>query len=463
MKTKIKFPNTSTPSSVSGMKINNKDVLYLKRNGVTYYTKHFKVTTNLTGVSLATYNTPEYKQPLSLSFVPDTGLQLLPSTVKVYMGGNDITDTAYKLATNIVEIPAVTGDVTITAGAASVDSAYKPLLYVATRAAAVGNMITLPYKANSNTKLVMDVDLALRAYSTLYNVKGSISAPTSSNPNYVFCVRVHNTTVWRLVHGTTYQDTTTTPEGRMMMGQRVVFTNNKGLVTYKNQAGNNYTMRYNGGTWSINNDMGIMALNNTASTVSGAWSCDGKLYRVEISEPTTEDANILLDYIPIMRLSDGKVGIYDLINNESIINDNYIAPYIQVTNTLTNCSIARLSSPESGASARAVIGSTWSVKLTPNTNATFNSSDAVVSLIIGGVDITNLTNDDTAHTPYVQYDSAADTYTITIVNVPQEEIALTAVAYSESNGTNSLNFNNELLGSLNGNEPNNEPNEMENI
>lgn len=50
MKTKIKFPNTSTPSSVSGMKKNGKDVLYLKRNGVTYYTKHFKVTTNLTGV-----------------------------------------------------------------------------------------------------------------------------------------------------------------------------------------------------------------------------------------------------------------------------------------------------------------------------------------------------------------------------------------------------------------------------
>lgn len=412
---------------------------------------------------MAAYDTPEYKQPLSLSFVPDTGLALLPSTVKVYMGDNVITDTAFRLATNTIEILSVTGDIVIEAAAIEVDSAYKPLLYVATRAAAVGNMITLPYKANSNTKLVMDVDLALMAYTALYNAKGSTAAPTSTNPNYVFCVRVHNTTVWRLVHGTTYQDTTTTPEGRMMMGQRVVFTNDKGLVSYKNQAGNNYTRTYNGGTWSINSDMGIMALNNTASTANGAYSCDGKIYRVEISEPTDDDANILLDYIPIMRLSDGKVGIYDLINDESIINDNYIAPYIQVTNTLANCSIARLSLPESGASTRAVIGSTWSVKLTPNTNTTFNSNDAVISLIIGGVDVTNLTNDDTEQTPYVQYDSAADTYTITIVNVPQEEIALTAVAYSESNGTNSLNFNNGLLSSLNGNESNNESNEMENI
>ena len=122
MITKIKFPNASTLSSVSGMKKNGKDVLYLKRNGVTYYTKHFKVTTNLTGVSLATYNTPEYKQPLSLSFVPDTGLQLLPSTVKVYMGGNDITAAAFDFGTMEVTLASVTGDVTIEAIGAAVDA-----------------------------------------------------------------------------------------------------------------------------------------------------------------------------------------------------------------------------------------------------------------------------------------------------------------------------------------------------
>ena len=122
MITKIKFPNTSTPSSVSGMKKNGKDVLYLKRNGVTYYTKHFKVTTNLTGVSLATYNTPEYKRPLSLSFVPDTGLQLLPSTVRVTMGGVDITNTAFDFETRKVTLASVTGNVTIEAIGAEVDA-----------------------------------------------------------------------------------------------------------------------------------------------------------------------------------------------------------------------------------------------------------------------------------------------------------------------------------------------------
>lgn len=122
MITKIKFPNTSTPSSVSGMKINNKDVLYLKRNGVTYYTKHFKVTTNLIGVSLATYDTPEYKQPLSLSFVLDTGKTLLPSTVKVTMGGVGITDTAFDFNTMNVTLASVTGDVTIEAIGAAVDA-----------------------------------------------------------------------------------------------------------------------------------------------------------------------------------------------------------------------------------------------------------------------------------------------------------------------------------------------------
>lgn len=418
------------------------------------YNSAHSITYILDGIVTPSQTKVKHNAPLTLSFTTETGKKLLPSTVRVTMGGVDVTSTAYKLATNTVEIPAVTGDVTITAGAASVDSAYKPLLYVATRAAAVGNMITLPYKANSNTKLVMDVDLALRAYTALYNAKRSIAAPTSSNPNYVFFVRVHNTTVWKLVHGTTYQDTTTGTSGRMMMGQRVVFTNDKGIVSYKNQAGNNYTRTYSGGTWSINSDVGIMALNNTDSTANGAYSCDGKLYRVEISEPTEGDGNILLDYIPIMRLSDGKVGIYDLVNGNAVVNNNYIAPYNTLASGLTNCSASLLSGTGTGTTARAVIGSTWSIEIAPSTDATFNHSDASISLFINGVDVTNLTNDDTAHTPYVQYDSAADTYTITIVNVPQEEIALTAVAYAESNGTNSLNFNNGLLGSINGDEPN---------
>ena len=383
------------------------------------------ITQTLDGVTSDAPNTVTWGDGLVVSFTPESGKVLLPSTVRVTMGGVDVTDTAYKLATNTVEIPAVTGDVTITAGAVSVDSAYKPLLYVATREVIAGNMITLPYKANSNTKLVMDVSIEEKSNSVLYSGKGSIASSSASSPNYAFAVRTEKTSKWWLIHGATGSGNVGLTVGKMMCGQRTTFVNNKGVVSYKNQSGDVYNRTYNGGEWSLNSNLNIMA-NGHNSYIS-----DGKLYNVEISEPTDDDANILLDYIPIMRLSDGKVGIYDLVNGDAIVNNNYIAPYNTLASGLTNCSASLLSGTDTGTTTRAAIGSTWSIKLTPTaaSNATFNSNGASMSLKIGGVDVTNAANP--GGTPYVAYDSTTDTYTITIENVPQENIELAATAYSE--------------------------------
>lgn len=379
-----------------------------------------------------------YNQPYTTEFVPTNGKQLLPASVIVTMGDTDITDTSYNIETNQIIIPSVNDDVEIITTGVTVDSAYKPLLYVATRGRIDGNMLPTPYYPNSNTRLVMDVDMVMNTYAMLYAVKNPNTAPSAEAPQFCFWPRITSTSNYSYAWGSKKQDATSTAAGRMMMGQRTLFTCDKGKFTYTNQAGDIRNATLNGGTWDLagtSYNLKLFAYNNTGA--NHGYCSDGKMYRVTIDEGNDP----LLDYIPVEKLSDSTCGLYDIVNGNFLINNsypsNYIKPFVAVTRTLTNVANSFLSTTDAGNNHRAVYGKEWSVKYTPSEGYTFNSDEATFQFIVNNKDVTN---------EVATYDSTTDTWTASLTAHWGDTISVIAIAQADENAPlsnpNSINNTN---------------------
>ena len=362
-------------------------------------------------------------QSATITLSGTTGKQVLPDSVIVTMGGTDITSTAYNLETGNIDISNITGNIIIDSVSATIDSAYKPVKYIATRAnQAAGNMISTTYYPNSDTKLVMDVEIVQVTYSMLFSVKNPNTAPSASAPQFYFWPRMTTTTNYALAWGSARQTATSTTAGRMITGQRTIFTCDKGKFIYTNNAGSTRNQTLSGGTWDLagtSYNLKFFGYNLTGS--NGGYSLGGKIYRATASE---DDVN-KIDYVPVIRLSDGRPALYDLVGQEATITQdgNYITPYIEIARTLTNCTHTQLSATDTGATNKAVYGKTWSSKFTPSTDYTFNDSSAVFTIEINGVDKTN---------DVATYDSTTDEWTVTLVGHWNDTITITAIAVSTS-------------------------------
>ena len=103
-----------------------------------------------------------------------------------------------------------------------------------------------------------------------------------------------------------------------------------------------------------------------------------------------------------------------------------MAPNILVSTAYTNCAATRLSGVATGSAARAVIGSTWSIKITPSSGYTFTGG-TTPQVEIDGVDVTSTT----------VTDNGDGTYTVTIVDVPDKPIEITAACVADPNAVQS--------------------------
>ena len=353
------------------------------------------------------------------SFVPDTDKQLLPNSVAVSIDGTDVTETVFNIETNKIIIPSITSAVSITAVAETIDVAYQPLLYIATRAIANGNMIPLPYYPNSNTKLVMDAEVTGTIYTLLYGIKGPWNAPSTTNPQFYFAIRLSTTANWGMAWGSVRQDTSSASAGLLKTNSRFTFVCDKGEFSYLNNSNATHTQTLTAPAWTTSGqsdlNLKLFGQHNTTST----YSPEGKIYRVTIDE----GSGTLLDYIPVVRLSDNVCGLYDLVNGSFLNNtsypNNYVKPFIAVARSLTNVTNTILSSAKTGTSAKAVIGETWSCKYTPSSGYTFNRDDYVFQVIINNEDVTR---------EVATYDVTTDSWTVTLIAHWGDNISITASA-----------------------------------
>ena len=80
------------------------------------------ITQTLDGVASDAPNSVAWGDGLVVTFTPGQGMALLPSTVRVTMGGTDVTSTAFDFGTRKITLASVTGDVAIEAIGAEVDA-----------------------------------------------------------------------------------------------------------------------------------------------------------------------------------------------------------------------------------------------------------------------------------------------------------------------------------------------------
>jgi hypothetical protein len=172
-------------------------------------------------------------------------------------------------------------------------------------------------------------------------------------------------------------------------------------------------------TWTSQYDIALFYLQSNAATY---YYGKGTIYRVEISE----DNVALFNYVPCKRVSDDVAGLYDTVNGTYIQASAYLLPFILTTRNYTNCSATLLSASTTGTAARAVIGSTWSIKITPTSGYTFTGG-TTPQVEIDGVDVTSTT----------VTDNGDGTYTVTIVDVPDKPIEITAACVADPNAVQS--------------------------
>ena len=230
-----------------------------------------------------------------------SGKQIIHSTVVVTMDGTDITSIAYNPVTRTITIADVTGSISIKAEAATIPSEYETVHHIGVDTANANSVITLEYKPNSNTKIELDVELK-DVQGLLYGTLNGTSASASS-PNFFAYIRI-TSSGGSLAFGASASGTSTVLALRT--GKRFNFVCDKGVYTFvrRNQTSPyNYTLTQ--GSWSSGTKVRLFGRYN-GTTAYGA----GKIFRVKISESA-----VLHDYVPVKRLSDNRLGLYDTIEN----------------------------------------------------------------------------------------------------------------------------------------------------
>ena len=89
---------------------------FIHLGGLTIFSPPMEVTCNFDNVTSNAPSSVAYGEPLSVTLTATNDKQIVPSTVTVTMGDNNITSTVYD-GVNTITIACVTGDVTITAKA----------------------------------------------------------------------------------------------------------------------------------------------------------------------------------------------------------------------------------------------------------------------------------------------------------------------------------------------------------
>ena len=377
------------------------------------YQYDLAVTAALIGCTATLPSKVYYGEPLVAALVPDTGYQQLPWNTKVTMGGEDITSTAYDVATNSINITEVTGDISIEAEAIELSDDYEPIEYIYQRHQNATNVWQLPYPATHLTEIEIDSQFAGSGVLVGHSGFG-ISGSGVLTTDFVFRARY---TASHTGYASRWGTDTTNSSSGTPPATRFIFKYGKAKLSYSNGFSATYTDQ------EFTVEKNIHLFGYSGSNTSG--NVTGKIYNVN----HYEDGVLMHRYIPIRRKVDKYVGVYETVNKATfkfIAPPYSIAPYTTVTNSLSNCTAALTSDAYTGVTSGAVIGENWSCKYTPSSGYTF-AGGTTPQVEIDGVDVTSTT----------VTNNGDGTYTVTIVDVPDKPIEITAACVADPNAVQS--------------------------
>lgn len=382
------------------------------------------VSANLVGCTAEIPDSVYYGEALSFTLVPDSGHQQLPWNTKVTMGGVDITAEVYDKSTGTISISSVTGDITIEAEAVMMSSEYEPVEYIFMISHSTSARLLVGYPATHNTEFEFWMSSASSG-CLISHAGHNTTGSGVTTPDFVCRTNYTSSdTGFNIKRGNTVFNSSAAPGGH---GAWTIPSTHCIVII-----GKTISISTNGrGPYSIDDGTEFVTPNDvillgSASSASGNHT--GRHDRII----HRESGVVTHDYVPVLIKATGYVGWYEVINQE--LKGNYtptlwLKPNVHTTRHYTGCSATRLSSAETGTAAYAVIGSTWSIKISPSSGYTFTGG-TTPQVLINGVDVTS----------QVVTDNGDGTYNVTIANVEDKPIEITAVAVSDgtANATNSV-------------------------
>lgn len=371
------------------------------------------LSTTLTDVVLSGA-APRFNQSWSASLTGDTGKAVLPDSVRVTMGGEDITEDAYNYENNTIQIANVTGEIGIVANGVTAYSGYTPIAHIACVTCGSHPGINLGFKATEKTKIQTDFKVTggTREYMlTEYHVSRTAA---------------HYCSLWVYSSKTVMGWGGTNSAGftpAIPTSKRVSVTIDKGALAYTWEGeSDTYTQNFSVSGQTFTSAQNLCIFGNRNTSASGGSR--GFIYRYR----HWEDDVLAHDYIPARNESTGGVGLLNLETGTfglSIESGNiWLGPYVSSTQTLSNCAASLVSASNTGTATLAVLGASWSVKFTPSSGYTFNDANAVFSITVNEVDKTS---------DYATYDSATDTWTVAMVAHWNDSISITGTAQVDPN------------------------------
>ena len=413
--TKVRHPETGQAADVAEMVITDangvgSEVLALNLGSRAIYRKNWEVALALVGCTAETSGAAQWLNPWSCVIEPLAGHQQLPWNTKVLMAGVDITDTSYDKSTGTISISSVTGDITIEAEAVMMPSEYEPVEYIFMISHSTSARLLVGYPATHNTEFEFWMSSASGG-CLISHAGHNTTGSGVTTPDFV--CRTNYTSSdsgFNIKRGNTIFSSNAAPGSHgawtipsthciVVIGKTISISTN-GREPYSIDDGTEFVTP---------NDVILLG---SASSASGNHT--GRHDRII----HRESGVVTHDYVPVLIKATGYVGWYDVINQE--LKGNYapslwLKPNVHTTRHYTGCSATRLSSAETGTAAYAVIGSTWSIKITPSSGYTFTGG-TTPQVLIDGVDVTS----------QVVSDNGDGTYTITIANVEDKPIEITA-------------------------------------
>lgn len=439
--TKVRHPETGEAADVAEMVITDaegrgKEVLALNLGSRPIYRKNWEVALALVGCTAETSGAAQWLKPWSCVIEPLAGHQQLPWNTKVTMGGVDITASVYDKATGQVSIPNVTGDIAIEAEAVMMPSEYEPVEYIRniTRAANNGkyNYFDPGVLATETTEIEYDCMLLdVVNNGAVFGTEGMTASPAF--------------TLVQRQGGAGYGKAWWGNNGYGGSGVTSMWLYPTKDIRQK--------IRMGKGTLTLRRADGEYATYNMASTLDTPWENPRDLHLGGCQQSANayratnqhiygckiwQDDVLIRQYIPARRKSDRFVGLYNLLDQTFLTQKtttgadrcSWIGPYVIPTLNLTDCTISYVSGYEDRMETTTPeIGGTFVYKISPSSGYTFVGG-TTPQVEIDGVDVTS----------QVVTDNGDGTYNVTIANVEDKPIEITAVAVSDgtANATNSV-------------------------
>lgn len=421
--TKVKHPETGQTVDVVKMVLSDNNGLgselyAINKGSRKVYRKAANVdVTNVIGYETFTH-AAQYYEPFSITLVPLAGYQALPWNTVVTMGGEDITSTVYDAATNSINITEVTGDISIEAEAVEMSSDYVPLRYIYKYTH--GHYFDLGYAATNKTGIYMDILIINQALSMMINRVNGTPTGADITPDFFWVSMSASANLYGRVRWGDLTRSGTSYVRTPPISKRFTASLNKGVLSYKNNT-TDWSLNLTSGTFNdgVTVSYNIRLFGYTSTTYGGFR---GYIFRVW----HTENDIIEDDYVPVKVLSNGYLGLYNVKKGTllgSYAPDYYQAPAISVSSSYTSCAATRVSSVDTGSNTRAVIGSTWSIKISPSSGYTFDNKRAVADsdfqVVVNNVNVTS---------EVATYDAVNDAWTITLVPNENDSISIVATA-----------------------------------